>query len=82
MILNRNQDFLLNFVRKLEIDTTVSDSYNLSSEIWEFQLRMNTVQKGAMPAIVKTVAGWTPLSLYNWIIDRNQDLLTFVKFCE
>ena len=31
--LNRNRDILLNFVRKLEIDTTISDSDNLSSEI-------------------------------------------------
>jgi hypothetical protein len=30
---DRNRDLLLNFVRKLEIDTTVSDSENLTSEI-------------------------------------------------
>ena len=33
MLINRNRDLLSNFVRKLEIDTTVSDSDNLSSEI-------------------------------------------------
>jgi hypothetical protein len=33
IFINRNRDLLLNFVRKLEIDTTVSDSDNLSSEI-------------------------------------------------
>jgi hypothetical protein len=33
MPINRNQDLLLNLMRKLEINTSVSDSDNLSSEI-------------------------------------------------
>ena len=33
MLINRNRDLLLNFVRKLDTDTTVSDSDNLSTKI-------------------------------------------------